>query len=157
LFIGKRDNRLEKKEVSNMFEVLVPRNNLVRELENFFDYALAPTPYVGYEAGEWMPATDVTETEKSYVVTMEIPGVDMNKLDISFQDGRLMIKGEKILASSEGETCLCGERFSGSFTRSFDIFEKVLSDKIDANYKDGILTVTLPKSEESIPKKIAIH
>ena len=106
---------------------------------------------------EWTPASDITETVKSYVVTMELPGIDMKKTDISYIDGVLTVKGEKTKDSMEGECCYCSERYSGSFNRTFQIPGKVDSDKIDATYKDGILKLTLTKAEESLPKKIEVH
>lgn len=115
-------------------------------------------PFVTLEEDEvWMPASDIAETEKEYLITMEIPGVDMTKTDISYMDGLLTVKGEKHKESKEGECSHCSERFAGSFERSFRIHGKVDADKIDATYKDGVLHLTLPKSAESGVKKIEIH
>ena len=88
---------------------------------------------------------------------MELPGIDMKKTDISYNDGILSVSGEKGKASTEGECCHCAERYSGSFQRSFRIVGKVDREKIEATYTDGILKVTLPKAEKSLPKKIAVH
>jgi len=104
-----------------------------------------------------MPALDIAETEKAYVVSMELPGIDMKKTDISFDNGVLTVKGEKEKETLEGECCQCAERYSGSFRRSIQISGKVDSDKIDATYKDGILKLTLPKDEASLPKKITVN
>jgi HSP20 family molecular chaperone IbpA len=141
-----------------MFDVLMPRLNMgLRELDNLFECAIQPsfTDVCGYQ--EWAPASDITESDKHYLVTMEVPGVDMKKMDISYNDGELTIKGEKVIETAESESCLCTERFAGPFNRSFIIPKKVDADKIDATYKDGVLSVTLPKTEESITKKIVIH
>lgn len=142
-----------------MFDILVPRyNRALRELDNLFECGIAPVSYsnVG-EYAEWTPSSDITETDNHYLVTMEVPGVDMNKMDISYNDGELTIKGEKLIESEGGESCLCTERFSGKFDRTFVIPKKVHADKIDATYKDGVLRVSLPKTEESVTKKIVIH
>ena len=104
-----------------------------------------------------MPASDIAETEKEYVVSAELPGIDMKGMDISYSSGVLTIKGEKKKESSDGECCHCAERYSGTFERSFRIPGTVDSDKIDATYKDGILKVVVPKSEKSVPKKIKVH
>ena len=109
------------------------------------------------EGPDWTPPTDIAETDKSFVVSMELPGIDMSKTDISYSDGILTVKGEKHKESSEGECCHCAERYEGSFSRTFRVSGKVETDKIDATYKDGILKVTLPKSEETMPKKIEVH
>ena len=115
-------------------------------------------PYYNVEACEdWMPASDISETEKEYVVTVELPGIDMKGIDISYVKGVLTIKGEKKKESNEGECCHCAERYSGTFERSFRIPGDVNSDKIDATYKDGILKLVVAKSEKSVPKKIEVH
>jgi HSP20 family protein len=129
-----------------------------------FDMALRPLgslwartyPYFA-ECEDWAPATDIAETGKAYLVSMEIPGMDMKKLDVSYNDGELRVKGEKTKETDEGECCHCVERFSGTFDRSFPISGKVERDKIDAAYKDGILKITIPKAAESVPKKIEVH
>jgi HSP20 family protein len=124
--------------------------------ERFFGDWGFPFIY-GEEYEDWVPASDIAETSKEYVVTMELPGIDMKKTDITFSDGILSIRGEKVKDSREGECCYCAERYSGSFQRSFRISDGVDKEKIDASYKDGILTVTLPKTEQSSVKKIEIH
>jgi HSP20 family protein len=124
--------------------------------DRFFEGWTHPHLYVEASEG-WMPASDIAETEKEYVVSAEMPGIDMKGMDISFSNGVLTIKGEKKKESSEGECCHCAERCAGPFERSFRISGKVDSDKIDATYKAGILKVVIPKSEESVPKKIEVH
>jgi HSP20 family protein len=129
-----------------------------------FDTAFRPfgslwtrvSPYLE-ECENWVPPTDISETSNAYMVTMEAPGIDMKNLDVSYSDGFLTVKGEKVKETSEGECCHCVERFSGSFERTFPVSGTVDRDKIEATYKDGILKITLPKSEESLPKKIEVH
>jgi HSP20 family protein len=105
----------------------------------------------------WTPSADFAETDKAYMITIELPGVDKSKVDITYEDGHVSVKGEKEKEAAEGESCNCSERFFGSFSRTFHLGGSVDRDKIDANYKDGVLKLVLPKSEESIPKKIEIH
>jgi HSP20 family protein len=129
-----------------------------------FDMALRPlgslwtrmSPFLA-ECENWVPPTDIAETSNAYIVTMEVPGIDMKELDVSYSDGLLNVKGEKIKETLEGECCHCVERFSGSFERSFPISGNVDRDKIDATYRDGVLKITLSKSAESVPKKIEVH
>jgi HSP20 family protein len=109
------------------------------------------------ECRDWEPATDIAETDGYFTITMELPGIDMTKTDISFNDGILTVKGEKHKEASEGECCHCSERYAGSFTRTLRVSDRVQRDKIDATYKDGVLKVTLPKSEETVTKKIEVH
>lgn len=141
-----------------MATMLIPRYDVPfgPYRRSIFDDWLDPYHFA-VECAEWLPASDIAETDNAYMVTMEVPGIDMNKTDISFNDGMLTIKGEKLKETLEGECCHCAERFSGSFTRSFRLSGGVDRDKIDATYKDGILKIMLPKSEEKLPKKIEIH
>jgi HSP20 family protein len=126
-----------------------------RYFERLFNEWFRPSYYT--EECEWMPASDVTETEKAYVVTMELPGVDPKSVDIFFNDGIVTIKGEKGKEMAEGESCYCSERYSGSFQRNFSIPGRVDKDNIDATFSHGVLRLTLNKAEESMPKKIQIH
>ena len=121
--------------------------------EWFYPY---PVTY-GEACATWVPASDIAETAKEYIVSMEAPGIDMNKTEVTYTKGILTVKGEKVKESREDECCHCAERYSGSFERTFHVSENVDGDKIDATYKDGILKVVLPKSEESSVKKIEIH
>lgn len=126
-----------------------------RLLDTFFNNWVIPTSNI--DECDWMPPSDIAETDKEYHVTMELPGIDMKKLDISFSEGILTIKGEKTKEVSVGESCYCSERYSGSFQRSFRIPGTVDKDNIEAKYRDGILIVSLAKSNESVVKKIEIH
>jgi HSP20 family protein len=104
-----------------------------------------------------MPAIDISETEKEYVVTGEIPGVDAKDLDVTLTDGILTIKGEKKQENEEKEENYHRiERHYGSFERSFRIPEKVKTDKLDATYKDGVFKLSLPKAEVAEAKKIEV-
>ena len=139
---------------------LMPRFGVTyRPMRNLFDRFFEGWryPYYYEECMDWMPDSDIAETEKEFVVTAELPGIDMKGVDISYADGLLTIKGEKMKDSNESESCHCAERYSGAFERSYRIPGKVDSDKINATYKDGILKLVLPKSKESVPKKIEIH
>lgn len=114
-------------------------------------------PSTNLEDCEWIPPSDIAETGTGYDVTMELPGIDMKKLDISFSEGVLTVKGEKIKEVSVDESCYCSERYSGSFQRNFRIPGAVDKENIDAKYRDGILRVSLAKSGESVVKKIEVH
>jgi HSP20 family protein len=139
---------------------IVPRYNVAfrsqtGRLDRFFSDWVIPSTYL--DECDWTPASDIAETDTEYHVTMELPGIDMKKLDISFSEGHLTVKGEKTKEVSVDESCYCTERYSGSFQRSFQIPKAVDKEKIEANYKDGVLKVSLEKSEESAVKKIEIH
>lgn len=131
---------------------LIPEMDL---FDRFFDDFSLPSLFG--EERVMVPAFDVSETEKEYVVTGEIPGIDVKDLDVTLLDGRLTIKGEKKQETEEkDENYHRVERHYGSFQRSFLIPENVKKDKLEATYKDGILRLTFPKAEVSEAKKIEI-
>lgn len=105
----------------------------------------------------WTPPADIAETGDHYRITLEAPGIDMETLDLRYENGTLHIRGNKVKESEEGECCHCSERFNGNFARSFRIPVPVDEDKIEATYKDGILKLTLPKTEKSHSRKIEVH
>ena len=107
--------------------------------------------------GEWAPSLDLAETKNEFVVKAEVPGMTPKDIDISLADGMLMIRGEKKQEKEEKEENYhFVERSYGSFTRSIRLPGEVQSDKIKAAYKDGILKVVLPKTEETRKKEIKI-
>jgi HSP20 family protein len=109
------------------------------------------------EVGEWLPTLDVLETKNDLVVRAEIPGIDPKDIDISLANDILTIKGEKKQEIEEKEENYhLVERSYGSFTRMVRLPREVQSDKISASYKNGILKITLPKSEEAKKKEIKI-
>jgi HSP20 family protein len=85
-----------------------------------------------------------------------VPGMRKEDIDISLQDGMLTIAGERARSSGEGDNAERTERFSGKFRRSITLPTRVDAGKVSATYKDGILTVTLPKAEEAKPKKVEV-
>src|SRR5215472_7896397 len=101
---------------------------------------------------EWpvAPAVDVAETEKAYEITVELPGLDEKNIEVKFADGVLTIKGEKKDEKEEKKKdYYVSERSYGSFQRSFQVPDDVDTDKIEATFKRGVLTVALPKSAEA--------
>ncbi len=140
-----------------MFELSIPRLGLMtRPLGGFFD-TWDDLPVYDMECESWVPSSNITETDKHYMITMELPGIDMKNTDISYKDRHLTVKGEKLIDTEEGEGCVRSERFGGSFERDFMLAGVIDEDKIDATYKDGILRIVLPKAESSLPKKIVVH
>ena len=126
---------------------------------NLFDRVLdgfAGSDLVSNEA-QWMPNIDITENETGFTVRAEVPGIDKNDIDITLTEGLLTIKGEKKYENEEkGENFHRQESSYGSFSRSFRLASEVENDKIEANYKDGVLKITLPKMESVAPKKIEV-
>ncbi len=105
------------------------------------------------------PAVDFTDTEKAYEITAELPGIDEKNVDVKVANGVLTIKGEKQEDKEEKKKdYYLRERNFGSFERSFQVPDGVDTDKIDASFKKGVLTVTLPKKPEALKgaKKIDV-
>jgi HSP20 family protein len=124
-------------------------------LESFFDNWNLPVLFD--EDTTWIPAFDIAEKEEEYLITAELPGMDMKDIDITFTDGLLTVKGEKKQEKEDkGKDYHRIERRYGSFQRSFRVPEKVDTNKIEASYKDGILKLVLPKAEESRAQKIKV-
>ena len=105
-----------------------------------------------------MPAIDVSETDNSYIVRAELPGVKKEDLDVTINDGVLTINAETRYEHSEQEKgrVIRQERRYGKYVRSMRLGGEVDESKVTADYTDGILTLTLPKSEEVKPKKIEV-
>ena len=128
-----------------------------RDMDRLWDSFFERGTLRGEEGGAWLPSLDVTETKNEIVVKAELPGMDVKDIDIALTDGLLTIKGERKLEKEDKkENYHRIERQFGSFSRSLNLREKVKADGIEAAYKDGILTVALPKAEESKPKKIEV-
>jgi HSP20 family protein len=107
--------------------------------------------------GEWLPSLDVAETKSDLLVKAELPGMDPQDIEISLDEGVLTIKGEKKQEKEEKEEGYhLVERTYGSFTRSIRLPKDVQKDKINASFKNGVLKVVLPKSEEAKKKEIKI-
>ena len=97
-----------------------------------------------------MPAVDVVESEQSYEITADLPGMDEKNIEVKVTDGVLTMKGERQEEKEEKKTgYYLQERSFGSFQRSFEMPESVDADKIEANFKKGVLTVKLPKKAEA--------
>jgi len=96
------------------------------------------------------PAVDVSETEKAYEITAELPGIDQKNVEVNLANGGITIKGEKKEESEEKKKdYYVTERRYGSFERYFDLPDGVDADKIEATFKNGVLKVTLPKTAEA--------
>jgi HSP20 family protein len=129
------------------------------DLDNFFDRFVRPMRYAAAETGSAIvPPVDVEETDHEYVVRTELPGVKKEDLDVSIQDGVLTINAETKYETEEkkGGRIIRQERRYGKYVRSLRLGTDIDSSKVRAEYKDGVLCLTLPKAEEVKPKKIAV-
>ena len=110
-----------------------------------------------YENAVWMPLTDITENKDSYVLELDIPGVPKENVKISYTNGQLSISGDRSQEKeSKDKNYYRMERSYGKFFRSFNLPQEIKEDGIEAKFKDGQLTITVPKAEKVKPKEIAI-
>ena len=126
----------------------------------FFDGAFIPTVKFSEESGlgDWRPVVDIYDSDDKIVVKAEIPGVDKKGIHVDVNDGVLTINGERSYENEvKEERYHRKERSYGKFHRSFTLPEGLDPEKIDADYKDGVLKIEIPKPEERKPKKIDIH
>jgi HSP20 family protein len=131
-----------------------------REMDRLFDRFLEPVWPEMPALGEWEPKLDVTENKDAITVKAELPGVEQKDISISIQEGVLTIKGEKQAEKEEKDKRHHRiERSYGAFYRSVALPAAVDSSKAAATFKDGVVTITLPKAAEAkgtmIPVKAA--
>jgi HSP20 family protein len=129
-----------------------------REMDRFWDsFFEVGSRRRTEEGGEWVPSLDVSETKNDLIVKAELPGMDPKDIDISLSDGTLIIKGERKQEKEEKEKDYhLIERSYGTFARMVRLPKEVKRDKISASYKDGILKVILPKSNQAMTKEVKI-
>ena len=107
--------------------------------------------------GSWTPAVDISEDDNNFYLTIDLPGMKKEEVKVRFEDGLLSITGEKKSEKEEKNVNYHRvERSYGKFERSFRVPSRILSNKIDAKFDSGVLTVTLPKAEDAKPKEIEV-
>jgi len=128
------------------------------EIDRLFEEPLAELTRTSHLLSGWTPALDVYEDKDVLTVKAELPGMKKEEIDISLQDGCLSISGErKSEEKFEKADVYRAERFVGRFQRTLTLPAPVALDKVKAQYKDGVLTITLPKTEEAKPKQIDVN
>ena len=132
-------------------------NRLRREIDRLFEEPfgfLVPSSSL-FEG--WSPAVDIYEDKDKYTLKAELPGLNKDDIEVSLDGNTLTLSGERKEQEEkrEGETYR-SERYFGRFQRSVTLPAAVQADKVQATYKDGILSVTVPKSEEAKPKQIQV-
>lgn len=133
---------------------------LQREVDSLFDSFFPRQRSEENEAEQqavWAPRVDLAETEDHYVVHLDVPGMKKEDLQIRFQDGQLSISGERHAEHTEDDKDYVRvERTFGRFYRAFTLPRRVEEGQIDAAYNDGVLTITVPKAEETKPRRIEV-
>ncbi len=137
----------------------MPRNMLGfrNEFDQLFDSFFNTSVKEETGIAAFAPAVDIEEKEKEFRITAELPGLKKEEIKINIKDNLLAISGEKKnVKKTEDENYHRTERIYGSFQRTFRLPEYADQDNIAAEYKDGILNVSIPKLEESISKNVEI-
>lgn len=125
--------------------------------DRFFDSFLNNDWMNDEVSGSWLPVVDISETDNGYHFEAELPGLDKEDVKISMNDQVLTISGEKKYENKdEKANCHRMERRYGKFERKFRINSEVLIDKIDAVFKNGVLSINVPKAEIAKPKNIEV-
>jgi HSP20 family protein len=129
-------------------------------MNRLFETALSGSDFEGQDSGigRWSPVSDVVETDGEVVVSCELPGLEKDRIDINLSGSVLIVSGERHVERETGsEQFHRIERSYGPFQRSFNLPSGVDAEKISAQYQDGVLTITLAKRPESVPRKIAVQ
>ena len=143
--------------VSPFNGVLSRMNSLSRAMDDVVGRA----EYTNADSQYFIPPMDAWETEQAFVVQLDLPGVNADQIEVSFDRNTLTIKGTRgatLPAADQGEKrVFFAERTPGQFTRTLRFPQWVDASKIDAKFANGVLTVTVPKSEAAKPRKISVN
>ena len=129
-----------------------PMMALHREMNRLFDdFTRGFESRLPMFGGAGWPQTDVVETDTEYRVTAELPGLEEKDVEVTLEGDMLTIKGEKKHEAGDGNSVV-RERYHGKFQRSMQLGGEIQADKVSASFKNGVLTVTLPKNPDAEPK-----
>jgi len=131
-----------------------------KEVKNAKEQKVKKSEYSGEKtvAGKYyVPLTDIIETEKSLVVTMDMPGVKKESINVKLEDNVLEVDGQIDHSPYNDLNPVYTEYNVGHFTRKFTVSNEIDTGKIDANLSDGVLTLTLPKAPEAQPRRIKVN
>ncbi len=132
-------------------------DDIQSEMNRLFDGFLGSSSRMPQADRVWAPALDMYETKDELVVTAELPGLNEKEISVSMTGDVLTLRGERTQNQEvKQESYYRGERWFGKFERTVPVPFPVQADKVKATYRDGVLTVTLPKAEEIKPKSIKI-
>ena len=132
--------------------------NLRDEIDRLFESPLTELARTSQWLSGWTPVLDLYEDKENVFVKMDLPGMNREDIEVSLHEGCLSISGErKSEQKHEDAETYRAERFFGRFQRTVTLPVAVAADKVKAEYKDGILAITLPKTEEAKPKQINVN
>ena len=132
-------------------------NSLQDQLNRLFDETFSRGRSAESEMGTWAPAVDIYETEQELVLKADLPEVNQQEIDIRIENNMLTIRGERKFHNEVSQdNYLRVERAYGPFSRSFSLPNTLNTEAIKADYQNGVLSIRMPKREESRPKQIRI-
>lgn len=132
--------------------------NLQREVDDIFDRFFGRSSGDGSESAVWAPQTDLVETDDTYRIHLDVPGMSKEDISINLQNNTLTVSGTRSSERrDEGEEYVRVERAMGNFHRTFTLPETVDADNIEATYDNGVLNIHVPKTEGSTRKQIEIQ
>lgn len=131
------------------------RDPFFRLFDSLLNQDLSPSEEVSNRT--WMPPVDIQETEDAYRLTAELPGLTKDDISITLENNVLRLSGErKFEKDVKKESYHRIERTYGTFTRAFTLPSQVNSEKVQAAFENGLLTITVPKAEQAKPRRITI-
>lgn len=132
--------------------------NVRNEFDRLFGDFFGPSDSEYFQSKRsWSPRVDISENDDVLVISAELPGVNKDKVKVSIQDNVLFLKGEKVREKEEkGESVYRSERIFGEFKKTINLPVSVDANKIEAKFRDGVLSINLPKTEEAKIKEIPI-
>jgi HSP20 family protein len=132
-------------------------NRIFNSLDRKFGFGESDRENEEFENAVWMPLTDILEDDNRYCLNIDLPGIKKEDVKINYTNGQLSISGERKMESEEKNTKYHrAERSYGKYYRSFTLPQKIKENEIDAEFKDGQLKISIPKSEEAKPKQLEI-
>ena len=137
--------------------MLEPFADLAR-VRNLIDRAFEETAAAKTQATRaWRPPVDLFEDENAFTLQLELPGVDRDKIEVEVTHEELVIRGERPYVKPESGNIVHSERVYGQFQRAFRLGVPVQNNAVEASYKDGVLTIRLPKTESVKPRRIEVQ
>ncbi|MDR3610913.1 MAG: Hsp20/alpha crystallin family protein [Ignavibacteriaceae bacterium] len=132
-------------------------NRIFNSLDRKLGFGESDRENEEFENAVWMPLTDILEDDNQYYLNIDLPGIKKEDVKINYTNGQLSISGERKMESEEKNTKYHrAERSYGKYYRSFTLPQKIKENEINAEFKDGQLKISIPKSEEAKPKQLEI-
>ncbi|MFW6139382.1 MAG: Hsp20/alpha crystallin family protein [Spirochaetota bacterium] len=155
---------IRKYDPFDMLDRMADAFDFTRDIDRWFDWDLMrPSDTWGLYEGDWSPRLDVFENDDAYFIKMDVPGVEQKDIELNVTNDVLTIKGQRKSEAAEdrgkkkGDKYQREERMYGSFHRTIPLPSPVDTNNTDAKLRDGVLYITLPKKEETKPKKINVN